>query len=163
VRRADTQQCGNLTGGNQALLDLLHGEYAVECAVHFADIAECDFREHLRHAGGEAVRTFGGLAYDDRDTFIVRRRRDVGDEPTGEAGLQPALESAHLGGRPIRGEHDLAAACGDGIPDGEQIGLQRTALGQQLHVVEEQYTRQLEPLPKGFAPAISSSLGSMDA
>ena len=91
------------------------------------------------------------LAPEDGHPGLVVGRRDVDDQPAGEAADQPLVQRLDLGRRPVAGEHDLAVGGLQRVGEPEQLRLHLPAVGEELHVVHQQQVHVEEPPAVGLA------------
>ena len=92
----------------------------------------------LEHALAERGAALLRLAAQDRDAGLVVGRRDVDDEPAGEAADQALVERLDLGGRPVAGEDDLPVGRLERVGEPQQLRLHLAPVGEELHVVHQQ-------------------------
>ena len=109
----------------------------------------------MGHVGGLPL----GLLAEDGEAGLEVGRLDVGDQPPLEPGAEPVLERGDVVGRPVGGEHDLAAGLVEGVERVEQLLLEALLALDELDVVDEQHVGRVAVLaPEGVLGAVPDRL-----
>src|SRR3990172_9113774 len=118
------------------------GGDAVEEALEFADVVLSTVDEEPGDLRDDLDPLFEGFALQDRQTGLLVRRLDIGDEPPLEAGAEAVFEAGDRPRLAVAGEDDLAAVSVEVVEGVEELLLGAVLAGEELDVVDEEDLRR---------------------
>ena len=151
LHRFPADQQARLVGGKGFLAHRLECDDPVERAEQLADVVDVEAGDGLQHPVAEGGASLLRLPSQDGDPRLVVRCGHVDDEAAREAADQPLIERLDVGGRPIAGQHDLAARRLQRVGQAEELGLHLAPVGEELDVVHQQEIHVEESLPVRLA------------
>src|SRR3972149_4323150 len=127
--REGVQRLGGDVDGDGGAGEAGVGGDAVEEALEFADVVLSTVGDEPGDLRGDFDPLFEGFALQYRQTGLLVRRLNIGDEPPLEAGADAVLQAGDRPGRPGAGKDDLAAVAVEAVESVEELLLRAVLAG----------------------------------